>query len=237
VPEYGHHSAPEADPATSASPLVYAIGDIHGSLQKLCDLIGRCERHADGRPAAFVFLGDYIDRGPDSAAVIDTVMNLQLRLKHRVIALKGNHEAVAIDVAGGTTTPDIWLREGGAATLRSYGVSSARELPSEHVAWMRSLPIRYDDGRRFFVHAGIDPEKPLDAQSEHDLIWIREPFLSDRRDHGRLIVHGHTPQSAGMPDLRSNRLNLDTGAVFGGPLTAAAFAAAQRDPIGFLQVD
>jgi predicted phosphodiesterase len=100
VPEYGHHSAPEADPATSASPLVYAIGDIHGSLQKLCDLIGRCERHADGRPAAFVFLGDYIDRGPDSAAVIDTVMNLQLRLKHRVIALKGNHEAVAIDVAG-----------------------------------------------------------------------------------------------------------------------------------------
>jgi serine/threonine protein phosphatase 1 len=116
-------------------------------------------------------------------------------------------------------------------------VSSARELPSEHVAWMRSLPLRHDDGRRFFVHAGIDPEKPLDAQSEHDLIWIREPFLSDRRDHGRLIVHGHTPQSAGMPDLRSNRLNLDTGAVFGGPLTAAAFAAAQRDPIGFLQVD
>ena len=102
---------------------------------------------------------------------------------------------------------------------------------------MRSLPLRYDDGRRFFVHAGIDPEKPLDAQSDHDLIWIREPFLSDRRDHGRLIVHGHTPQSAGMPDLRSNRLNLDTGAVFGGPLTAAAFAAARRDPIGFLQVD
>ena len=95
-----------------------------------------------------------------------------------------------------TTAADIWLREGGAATLRSYGVSSARELPSEHLAWMRSLPLRYDDGRRFFVHAGIDPEKPLDAQSDHDLIWIREPFLSDRRDHGRLIVHGHTPQSS-----------------------------------------
>jgi serine/threonine protein phosphatase 1 len=150
---------------------------------------------------------------------------------------RGGPPAVAIDVADGTTAADIWLREGGAATLRSYGVSSARELPSEHLAWMRSLPVRYDDGRRFFVHAGIDPEKPLDAQSDHDLIWIREPFLSDRRDHGRLIVHGHTPQSAGMPDLRSNRLNLDTGAVFGGPLTAAAFAAARRDPIGFLQVD
>jgi serine/threonine protein phosphatase 1 len=237
VPEYGHHLTPEADPAASASPLVYAIGDIHGSLQKLCDLIARCERYADGRPAAFVFLGDYIDRGPDSAGVIDMVMNLQSRLEHRVIALKGNHEAVAVEVIDGTTAAELWLREGGAATLRSYGVSSARELPNKHVAWMRSLPLRHDDGRRFFVHAGIDPEKPLDGQSGRDLLWIREPFLSDPRDHGRLIVHGHTPQAAGVPDLRSNRLNLDTGAVFGGPLTAAAFAGSQRDPIGFLQAD
>ena len=235
MPESSHHSTPEAERATSVSPLVYAIGDIHGSLQKLCDLIARCERYADGRPTAFVFLGDYIDRGPDSSRVIDTVMNLQSRLQQRVIALQGNHEAAAIDVVDGETEADHWLREGGAATLRSYGVSSARDLPSEHVAWMRSLPLRYDDGRRFFVHAGIDPEKPLDAQSDRDLIWIREPFLSDARDHGRLIVHGHTPLATGVPDLRSNRLNLDTGAVFGGPLTAAAFAGAQRDPIGILQ--
>jgi serine/threonine protein phosphatase 1 len=218
-------------------PLVYAIGDIHGSLQKLRDLIAHCERYADGRPATFVFLGDYIDRGPDSAGVVDTVMDLQSRLKDRVIALKGNHEAVAIEVINGKTAADLWLREGGAATLRSYGVGSARELPSEHVAWLRSLPLRYDDGCRFFVHAGIDPDKPLDGQSGRDLIWIREPFLSDPRDHGRLIVHGHTPLATGVPDLRSNRLNLDTGAVFGGPLTAAAFAGAQRDPIGFFQAD
>jgi serine/threonine protein phosphatase 1 len=218
-------------------PLVYAVGDIHGSLQKLRDLIGHCERYADGRPAAFVFLGDYIDRGPDSAGVVDTVMDLQSRLKDRVIALKGNHEAVAIEVIDGKTAADLWLREGGAATLRSYGVGSARELPNEHVAWLRSLPLRYDDGCRFFVHAGIDPDKPLDGQSGRDLIWIREPFLSDPRDHGRLIVHGHTPLATGVPDLRSNRLNLDTGAVFGGPLTAAAFADGQRDPIGFFQAD
>jgi serine/threonine protein phosphatase 1 len=237
VPEYGHHSTPEGDPLASVSPLVYAIGDIHGSLQKLCDLIARCERYADGRPATFVFLGDYIDRGPDSAGVVDTVMDMQSRLKDRVIALKGNHEAVAVEVIDGETEADLWLREGGIATLRSYGVDSASQLPAEHVAWMRSLPLRYDDGQRFFVHAGINPDRPLDAQSDRDLIWIREPFLSDSREYGRLIVHGHTPQTTGVPDLRSNRLNLDTAAVFGGPLTAAAFVGPGRDPIGFLQVD
>jgi serine/threonine protein phosphatase 1 len=218
-------------------PLLYAIGDIHGSLQKLCDLLAQCERHADGRPATFVFLGDYIDRGPDSAGVIDKLMDLQSRLTDRMIALKGNHEAVAIEVIDGETEEELWLREGGVATLRSYGVAHARDLPNEHVAWMRSRPLYYDDGRRFFVHAGIDPDKPLDAQRDRDFTWIREPFLSDLRDHGRLIVHGHTPQPTGTPDWRGNRLNLDTAAVFGGPLTAAAFAGAERDPIGFLQAD
>jgi serine/threonine protein phosphatase 1 len=230
VPDYGHYSTPDA----AAAPLLYAIGDIHGSLQKLRDLIGRCERHADGRVPTFVFLGDYIDRGPDSFGVIELVMQMQTRSQGGVIALKGNHEAFAVDVIDGKTDAAIWLREGGVATLRSYGVRTARELPNDHVAWMRSLPLRHDDGSRFFVHGGIDPEKPLDAQSDRDLLWMREPFLSDPRDHGRLIVHGHTPQSTGMPDLRSNRLNLDTGAVFGGPLTAAAFGT-KRDPIGFLQ--
>jgi serine/threonine protein phosphatase 1 len=234
VPDYGHYSTPNSATVAARLPLVYAIGDIHGSLQKLRDLIAVCERHADGRAAAFVFLGDYIDRGPDSAGVIALVMQMQSRLQGRVIALKGNHEAFAVDVIDGKADPVVWLREGGDATLRSYGVRDADELPHEHVAWMRSLPLRHDDGVRFFVHGGIDPEKPLDAQSDHDLMWMREPFLSDPRDHGRLIVHGHTPQSTGMPDLRGNRLNLDTGAVFGGPLTAAAFGA-ERDPIGFLQ--
>jgi serine/threonine protein phosphatase 1 len=221
----------------SKQPPLYAIGDIHGSLQKLCDLIAQCERHAAGRPATFIFLGDYIDRGPDSAGVITTLMHLQSRLADRVIALKGNHEAVAIEVIDGEGEEELWLREGGAATLRSYGVARARDLPNEHVAWMRSRPLYYDDGQRFFVHAGIDPDKPLDAQSDYDLIWIREPFLSDGRDHGRLIVHGHTPQPAGMPDWRGNRLNLDTAAVFGSPLTAAAFAGTDRDPTGFLQAN
>jgi serine/threonine protein phosphatase 1 len=234
VPEYGHHLSTRA-PDFGEAPLVYAIGDIHGSLHKLRDLMMLCERHADGRTASFIFLGDYIDRGPDSRGVVEALMDMQSRQPDRVIALKGNHEAVALEVVDGETEAELWLREGGTATLRSYDIDDARDLPDEHVAWLRSLPLCYDDGRRFFVHAGVDPEKPLGAQRDRDLIWIREPFLSDARDYGRLIVHGHTPQTDGIPDFRGNRLNLDTGAVFGRPLTAAAFASARRDPLGYLQ--
>ncbi len=215
--------------------LTYAIGDIHGSLPKLRRLIALCREHADGRPMMFVLLGDYIDRGPQSAGVVRYLIDLQSRLRERVVALKGNHEAMALEVIDGTTPAEFWLMQGGAETLLSYGVAAARELPRQHVDWLRSLPLSYDDGRRFFVHAGIDPEKPLDAQDDRDLVWIREPFLSDVRDHGRLIVHGHTPLTTDTPDLRSNRLNLDTGAVFGGPLTAAVFAAGEVRPIAFLQ--
>jgi serine/threonine protein phosphatase 1 len=235
VPESSHHSSATAGPDIGEASLVYAIGDIHGSLQKLRDLMTQCQRHADGRPATFVFLGDYIDRGPDSRGVIEALMDLQSRQPDRVVALKGNHEAVAVEIVDGETEPEQWLREGGVATLRSYHVDHVRDLPDEHVAWLRSLPLFYDDGRRFFVHAGIDPEKPLAKQRDHDLIWIREPFLSDARDYGRLIVHGHTPETSGLPDFRGNRLNLDTGAVFGRPLTAAAFVSAKRDPLLYLQ--
>jgi len=217
--------------------LTYAVGDIHGTLHKLRRLIARCEQHADGRPMTFVFLGDYLDRGPQSAGVVETVIDLQSQLQGRAIALKGNHEAMALNVIAGTVPAQHWLGQGGAATMLSYGVKSARELPRAHVDWLRSLPASYDDGRRFFVHAGIDPNKPLDAQDEDDLLWMREPFLSDRRDHGRLVVHGHTPLATDTPDLRSNRLNVDTGAVFGGPLTAAVFADSETKPIAFLQAE
>jgi serine/threonine protein phosphatase 1 len=217
--------------------LTYAIGDIHGSLRLLQALIARCRHHAGDQQAIFVFLGDYVDRGPDSAGVVRAIMKLQAELPDRVIALKGNHEAMALDAVEGKVPADFWLTQGGAETLRSYGVANARELPDDHVRWLRALPLHHDDGRRFFVHAGIDPDRPLDAQRERALLWIREPFLSDPRDHGRLIVHGHTPQTNGAPDLRANRLNLDTGAVFGGPLTAAIFTDTETEPAGFLQVE
>jgi serine/threonine protein phosphatase 1 len=217
--------------------LTCAVGDIHGSLSKLRKLLSRCEEHAGGRSVTFVFLGDYIDRGPDTAGVIGSLIDLQAKGRERVIALMGNHEAMALDVIDGNVPEEVWLSQGGAATLKSYAVARPRDLPRQHVDWLRSLRLTYDDGRRFFVHAGVDPEKPLHAQENEDLIWIREPFLSHSGDYGRLIVHGHTPLPTGTPDLRSNRLNLDTGAVYGGPLTAALFDTTQVKPIAFIQVD
>src|SRR5580658_7001393 len=115
MPESGHHfdqgNARAPNPGLVPS-LTYAIGDIHGSLSKLRRLIARCEQHADGRPTTFVFLGDYIDRGPDSPGVIDDVIALQSRVPGRIVALKGNHEAVAVEIVDGVTPPDHWLSQG-----------------------------------------------------------------------------------------------------------------------------
>jgi serine/threonine protein phosphatase 1 len=215
--------------------LTYAVGDIHGCLDQLKSLIAACRQHADGRDMRLVFLGDYIDRGPESAGVVRFVLTLQMEAPDRVITLKGNHEAWALGVADGSAKATVWLRNGGAATLRSYGVSDVGELPPAHLSWLRSLRLTYDDGRRFFVHAGVDPRRPLDAQREEDLLWIRGAFLDDERDYGRLIVHGHTPLEGTVPDLRSNRLNLDTAAVFGGRLTAAVFTDEETAPIAIVQ--
>jgi serine/threonine protein phosphatase 1 len=211
----------------------YAVGDIHGSSRKLRNLVERCEQDAGGAPLTFIYLGDYIDRGPDSRGVIDTLIALQARMP--VIALMGNHEAMALEAVDDSLRIGTWLLEGGGATLLSYAASTIRALPHRHLDWLRSLRLSYDDGRRLFVHAGVNPEKALDAQDDPDLLWIREPFLSDARDYGRLIVHGHTPSRTGRPDLRANRLNLDTGAVFGGPLTAAVFTDDETRPVAFLQ--
>ncbi len=132
---------------------------------------------------------------------------------------------------------DLWLRNGGAATLESYGVDDAGEIPPEHLAWFRDLEYATSDGQRLYVHAGITPGVPLEHQSVFDVLWIREPFLSDPRNHGLFIVHGHTPTATPAPDLRLNRLNIDTGACFGRPLTAAVFEEATVGPLAFISDD
>ena len=213
--------------------LTCAIGDIHGCRPMLEALLDRCLRYAGGRTLRLVFLGDYIDRGPDSHGVIARLMALQELNPGEVVCLRGNHEVILLDtVASGDHRQ--WFVNGGEATPASYGVATVRELPAEHLRWFASLPASFDDGSRFFVHAGVNPDRPLDDQNERDLAWIREPFLSRAHDYGRLIVHGHTPQRNGRPDQRRWRLNLDTAAVYGGRLTAAFFNDEQRDPIAFL---
>jgi serine/threonine protein phosphatase 1 len=217
-------------------PRTYAIGDIHGCQDKLERLVARCRSDAKDDAATFVFLGDFIDRGPDSRGVVQHLIDFQARRPGRAVCLCGNHEDLALAAVDDPRQTDQWVvYNGGDKALRSYGVASPSELPGDHVAWLRALPTHHDDGRRFFVHAGVNPSRPLDRQDRHDLLWIREPFLSDPRDYGRFIVHGHTPLKDGRPDLRTNRVNLDTAAVLGGPLTAAIFDDSAPRPIGFLQ--
>lgn len=218
-------------------PKTFAVGDIHGCRGKLRNLIALIEHEAAGEAVKLVFLGDYIDRGADSHGVIEDLMALPARLRGEVVFLTGNHEALALAAAENSADAAAWLSNGGDATLRSYGVAAAAQLPAAHIAWLRALTLMHDDGRRLFVHAGVDPIRPLDRQDPYDLIWIREPFLSATRDYGRLVVHGHTPVRTGQPDLRADRLNIDTGAVYGGPLTAAVFSDERTEPSGFLQAD
>lgn len=213
----------------------FAIGDVHGALTKLKTLLGFCLEAAHGAPVRFIFLGDYIDRGPQSKEVVETLIDFTRTAPGEVICLLGNHEALALAALSGGLPETRWFAFGGMATVHSYRVSAARELPTEHLDWFRSLPQLYDDGRRLFVHAGIDPEMSLTEQDENALLWIREPFLSSTRNYGRLIVHGHTPILSGKPVLCVNRLDIDTGAAYGGPLTAALFEDNESAPIEFLQ--
>lgn len=211
--------------------ITFAIGDVHGCLHKLSPLLDRCRHYAGERPTRFVFLGDYVDRGPDSRGVIEAVRALE-RSGPEVICLRGNHEVLML-AAYHAYEILPWMLNGAMATLESYGVREPAALPPDHIEWLDSLPYRFDDGSRYFVHAGVNPLLPLDQQAEHDLVWIREPFLQSEQSFGRLIVHGHTPVAAGVPDLRPNRLNLDTGAVLGGPLTAAVFEETRVLPVGY----
>jgi len=217
------------------SPLTFAIGDVHGCLDMLQSLLGACEAHAAGRPARYVFLGDYIDRGSDSRGVIQLLMRRQQAQPGTHVCLRGNHEQMAIRAHESALALPLWLQNGGAATRCSYSGTNGR-IEDPHLAWLRTLPFCYDDGLRFFVHAGIDLAKPLDEQSNEEMLWMREPFLShcDEVDCGRFIVHGHTPLRTGTPDLRKRRINLDTAAVMGGALTAAVFDDTRTEPVGYL---
>jgi serine/threonine protein phosphatase 1 len=216
--------------------LTLAIGDVHGHVDKLIDIVERCERHCAGQDYRLVFLGDYVDRGPASREVVDRLIDLERARPEHIVCLRGNHEAAVLDLArGGDFDENLWLDiGGGTVTLASYGIAHVRDLPASHLAWMASLPLFYDDGRRFFTHAGVNPARPLADQQEEDLLWIREPFLSHTGDFGRLVVHGHTPLHNGIPDLRGNRLNLDTAAGYGGPVTAAVFLPDRTAPVIYL---
>ncbi|SDC65669.1 metallophosphoesterase family protein [Ruegeria marina] len=218
---------------------IYAIGDIHGQKTMLEDALARIDRDGGGR---VVFLGDYTDRGPDSAGVID-LLSRGLAEGRDWITLKGNHDRMFEMFLRDHPANDDrllvgyhWLHEriGGIETLASYGVkvpegartyqvhaAARRAVPASHLEFLAGLPTYHLAGDLLFVHAGIRPGVPLAQQTEHDLIWIRHEFLDDPRPHPWLVVHGHTPGYAA--EHCGNRINLDAGAGYGRPLAAAVF--------------
>lgn len=221
--------------------MIYCIGDIHGQKAMLDTVLAQIE--ADGGPdAKIVFLGDYLDRGPDARGVIETLWG-GIAAGRNWTALLGNHDRYLLKFLNDPHFRDPntrdnldWLddRIGGRATLASYGVDAAKQrpvdaihadamaaIPAPHRAFIANLPLTHDTDDLICVHAGLRPGIALEHQSEEDLIWIREPFLSDKRDHGRLVVHGHTALNA--PTHFGNRVDLDSGAGFGRPLSAAVF--------------
>ena len=218
------------------SARIYAIGDIHGCADLLIALLAAIRAaHPDDRPCRLIFLGDLVDRGPDSAKTVAMVRALQdLAPWGRVECLRGNHEQMMIDWF--RQGDELWLANGGVSTIRTFGlVEGDEEAFADAVAWMEALPTWREGGLQIFVHAGLRPGVPLDRQSDNDRLWIREGFLDVEHDFGKHVIHGHTPQLGG-PDRRRFRTNIDTGAVYGGALTAAVLDETSSAPLGFLRV-
>ncbi len=233
-------------PSVPSGRRVYAVGDIHGRADLLSELFERINHDLKSRPtmdAVQVFLGDYIDRGPNSRQVIDLLIARQR--ENTVVLLKGNHEDYAERFLSDPTVLSEWNNVGGLNTITSYGVSPTRRrdpqsqrkvatafgqsLPDNHRRFLRGLAFSFTCGDFFFVHAGVRPGIPLQLQSQHDLLWIRDDFLLHEEDFGKVIVHGHTP--ARQPDVRPNRINIDTGAYATGRLTCLVL---EGDQMSFL---
>ncbi|MBW2264660.1 MAG: serine/threonine protein phosphatase [Deltaproteobacteria bacterium] len=202
---------------------VFAVGDIHGCLDKLVLLMGKID--IDFKKDTLVFIGDYIDRGPKSKEVVDYLMDLA-RGKDSVIFLKGNHEYMLQGYLDGTDTM-FFLANGGEATIRSYLQSGLRDevepIPSDHLEFFDSLRLYYETADYIFVHAGLKAQVPLEKQNEWDMLWIREEFIYSDFDFGRQVVFGHTAFQ--KPLVLANKIGIDTGAVYGNKLTCVELPA------------
>ncbi len=236
-------SRPEERPAAPNGWCLYAIGDIHGEIRCLERMLAAIDQDqnldAGGNRPLLVFLGDVIDRGADSRGVLDRLCRLKAAAVdgsgYACHFLSGNHEAAMLDFIADPVAGAEWLSFGGAETLASYGIRAStgisdpircrslrdslnERLPSTHRSFLQSLDPMITLGDYLFVHAGVRPGVSLDRQKQEDLLWIREPFLSSSRFHGKVVVHGHTPVAE--PQILNNRIGVDTGAYATGTLTA-----------------
>ncbi|PZA12823.1 serine/threonine protein phosphatase [Rhodopseudomonas palustris] len=214
---------------------IYAVGDVHGRADLMDRLFHKIDHDLAKRPIVrpiCVFLGDYVDRGPKSCDVIDSL--IRRGSEREFVFLRGNHEAVAIRSLTDVAIFENWMRRlGGLETLVSYGIEPKKvlsesgvaelqlvfreRLPDAHLRFLNGLQSSFSCGKVFFAHAGVKPGVALSRQSERDLLWIRDEFLSSTLNFEKLVVHGHTPVQ--RIDMRSNRINIDTGAFVTGHLT------------------
>jgi len=199
---------------------IFAIGDIHGCLDKLQRLVR--DIAADPENDTLVFIGDYIDRSGGGKDVVDYVLWLKKNYQ-KVICLCGNHESMLIRYLEGVDE-DIYLANGGMMTLNAYGISRSDSLrarkakiPANHLRFFKSLLPYYETDQFIFVHAGLLPGIPLTGQTARDLQWVRQEFIDSGYDFGKRVVFGHTHFSA--PMVTTNKIGVDTGAVYGGKLT------------------
>jgi serine/threonine protein phosphatase 1 len=225
---------------------IYAVGDVHGRADLLKQLFSRIDEDLKDYPIAEsiqVFLGDYIDRGQDSAAVLDLL--IERASTHRVACLKGNHEIFLAEFLENPRVLGAWAQYGALPTLASYGLKPAinaafkeqvelaaeliNAMPKSHSQFLADLKLCFTCGDFFFVHAGVRPGTPLARQREDDMLWIREDFLLHEEPFEKIIVHGHTPVRE--PDVRTNRINVDTGAYATGRLTCLKL---EQDKILFI---
>lgn len=239
-------------PRVPDDTVIYAIGDVHGRLDLLERLIARIEAdvvRVDARRRVVVFLGDYVDRGPDSRGVIDRLSAGPPASGPLAgaewICLKGNHEEYLVRFLTEAAGSRAWLLNGGLPTVQSYVGASAgalpegvvndmaglqmvlsRAVPPAHLRWMARLPVRHVEGDYLFVHAGIRPGTALDDQDPADLLWIRDDFLSASTPFEKVVVHGHS--TTALPEIRSNRIGIDTGAYRSGRLTALVLEGADK---------
>lgn len=243
---------PEAAlPAVPAGERVYAIGDIHGRLDLLEALIDAIERDDAEAPAAettVILLGDLVDRGPDSAGVIQRAREWQGQRKVRILC--GNHEEMFLRSFKDEEMMRHFLRHGGRQTVLSYGVDRdaladaniekaqrlmKKVVPGADRVYISGFEDMIEIGDYVFVHAGIDPEVPLDVQRKNDLRWIREPFLSHAEPLEKVVVHGHTISN--LPEDKGNRIGIDTGAYSSGRLTALVLEGSRRRFIEAIEAD
>ena len=239
-------SARSTSPTVPAGLRLYAIGDIHGRADLLHRLHLQIEADlftlAPGDEARIVYLGDYIDRGLDSRAVIELLLGEALPGVPRVF-LKGNHEDSLLEFLRDVSTGPNWFAVGGDATAMSYGVRVPSQLsmaerfehiwqalhdsiPEDHLSFLQRLDLWHEVGDYLCVHAGIRPGIPIEAQQPHDLMWIRRAFLESREDHGKFIVHGHSARRE--PDIQKNRIGIDTTAFATNVLTCLVLEGTER---------